>query len=100
MHERYVSYAVFFCAPLMFKASYRAAGLLLTLTLLLNLEYGLTFMYLDDAKATMVDRFNFAPWLARSCSAANIGAFAWLFARFWAGDTERAATRTQPELAA
>jgi Gpi18-like mannosyltransferase len=78
MHERYLYYALFFAGTLVFKRPYGYAALVLTATLLLNLEYGLTFMYLDDAKATMVDRFAFSPWLTRLCSLANIGMFGWL----------------------
>ncbi len=73
MHERYLLYAVVFLAVLPFKRPYRIAGLILSLTLLLNLEYGLTFMYLDDARATMIDRYEFAPWLVHLCSLANVG---------------------------
>ncbi len=59
MHERYLYYAVIFCGTLVFKQHYRRAALVLSITLLLNMEYGLDFMYLDDAKATMIDRFEF-----------------------------------------
>jgi Gpi18-like mannosyltransferase len=82
MHERYLIYCVMFMPALAFRKPYRSAALVLSLTLLLNLEYGLTFMYLDDAKATMIDRFAFAPWLVHLCSLANIGVFGWLLARY------------------
>jgi dolichyl-phosphate-mannose-protein mannosyltransferase len=82
MHERYLYYAVIFVGTLIFKRPYRYAALILSLTLLLNLEYGLTFMYLDDAHATMVDRFEFAPWLVHLCAVTNLGVFVWLLARF------------------
>jgi dolichyl-phosphate-mannose-protein mannosyltransferase len=75
MHERYLLYALVFCVPLLFKQSYRIAALVLSVTLLLNLEYGLTFMYLDDAKATVIDRYEFAPWLIHLGTLANIGVF-------------------------
>jgi dolichyl-phosphate-mannose-protein mannosyltransferase len=86
MHERYLYYAVVFFAPLVSVKRYRNAALILTLTLVLNLEYGLTFMYLDDAQATVVNRFEFAPWLVHVCAVANIatlGVLGWkyLFAR-------------------
>jgi hypothetical protein len=51
----------------------------------LNMEYSLTFMYLDDAKVTAINRFDFAPWLTRLCSAANIGVLIWLLAPFVRG---------------
>jgi dolichyl-phosphate-mannose-protein mannosyltransferase len=83
MHERYLYYAVFFFAVLVFEKTYRFAALVLSVTLLLNLEYGLTFMFLDDAKATVVNRFQFAPWLGLLCSFANIGVLGWLLASFF-----------------
>ncbi len=73
MHERYLYYAVVFCGVLIGSRSYAYGAVILSLTLLLNMEYGLTFMYLDDAKVTAVDRFRFAPWLIVLCSLANIG---------------------------
>jgi dolichyl-phosphate-mannose-protein mannosyltransferase len=85
MHERYLYYAAFFCATLVFKQSYRWGAAILSLTLLLNMEYSLTFMYLDDAKVTAINRFDFAPWLTRLCSAANIGVLIWLLAPFVRG---------------
>jgi dolichyl-phosphate-mannose-protein mannosyltransferase len=78
MHERYLYYAVIFLGVLLFRRAYRWAALIASLTLLFNLEYGLTFMYLDDAHATMVNRYEFAPWLVHICSFANIGVFLWL----------------------
>lgn len=82
MHERYLSYAVVFLGVLLFKRTYRWAALIASLTMLFNLEYGLTFMYLDDARATMVNRYEFAPWLVHICSLANIGVFLWLLADY------------------
>jgi Gpi18-like mannosyltransferase len=93
MHERYLYYAVFFCAALVFKESYRWAAAILSLTLLLNMEYSLTFMYLDDAKVTAINRFDFAPWFTRLCSAANIGVLVWLLAPFVRGARPLAAAR-------
>jgi Gpi18-like mannosyltransferase len=94
MHERYLYYAVFFCATLVFKRPYRWAALILSLTLLLNMEYSLTFMYLDDAKVTAINRFDFAPWFTRLCSAANVGVFVWLLGSFIRGERQAGATRT------
>jgi len=78
MHERYLYYAVVFTGALLFRKRYRYAAVILSVTLLLNLEYGLTFMYLDDARATMVNRYEFAPWLVHLCAGANVGVFVWL----------------------
>jgi hypothetical protein len=85
MHERYLYYAAFFCATLVFKPAYRWGASILSLTLLLNMEYSLTFMYLDDAKVTAINRFDFAPWFTRLCSAANVGVLVWLLAPFVRG---------------
>jgi Gpi18-like mannosyltransferase len=82
MHERYLLYAVLFLGVLLFERPYRFAALLFTLTLLLDLEYGLTFMYLDDARATMINRYEFAPWLIHLCSIANVGVFGALLANY------------------
>jgi dolichyl-phosphate-mannose-protein mannosyltransferase len=83
MHERYLCYAVVFIGTLVFKKPYGYAALILSLTFVLNLEYGLTFMYLDDAKAMMINRFEFAPWLVHLCSVANLAVFGWLLADFF-----------------
>jgi dolichyl-phosphate-mannose-protein mannosyltransferase len=97
MHERYLYYAAFFCATLVFKQSYRWAASILSLTLLLNMEYSLTFMYLDDAKVTAINRFDFAPWFTRLCSAANVGVLVWLLAPFVRGTRPAvAARRSEP----
>jgi len=82
MHERYLYYAVVFLAVVLVKRPYRWAALIISLTFLFNLEYGLTFMYLDDARATMVNRYEFAPWLVHICSLANIGVFLWLLSGY------------------
>ena len=82
MHERYMYYAVIFCGTLLFKPIYRQAALVLSITLLLNMEYGLNFMYLDDAKATMIDRFAFAPMLSHICALANLAVFGLLVRDF------------------
>jgi Gpi18-like mannosyltransferase len=83
MHERYLCYAVVFVGTLIYKRPYGYAALILSLTFVLNLEYGLTFMYLDDAKAAMINRFEFAPWLVHLCSVANLGVFGWLLADYF-----------------
>jgi dolichyl-phosphate-mannose-protein mannosyltransferase len=82
MHERYLCYAVIFIGALVYKKAYGYGALILSLTMLLNLEYGLTFMFLDDAHATMVNRFEFAPWLVHLCSLVNLAVFGWLLAEF------------------
>jgi Gpi18-like mannosyltransferase len=99
MHERYLYYAVFFCITLVFKRAYRWAAVILSLTLLLNMEYSLTFMYLDDAKVTAINRFDFAPWFSRLCSAANVGVFVWLLGSFMRGERPAAARATEPSRA-
>jgi Gpi18-like mannosyltransferase len=93
MHERYLYYAAFFCAPLVFKPAYRWAASILSLTLLLNMEYSLTFMYLDDAKITAINRFDFAPWFTRLCSAANVAVLIRLLASFVSGPQPAAVVR-------
>ncbi|MFN2459845.1 MAG: hypothetical protein ABR591_04015 [Candidatus Velthaea sp.] len=47
MHERYLMYAVIFLGTLVPRRQYVVAGCLLTVTLVLNLEYGMTYMYLE-----------------------------------------------------
>jgi dolichyl-phosphate-mannose-protein mannosyltransferase len=89
MHERYLFYALVFCVPLLFKPAYRVAAVVLSVTLILNLEYGLTFMYLDDAKATMIDRYEFAPWLAHLGALVNIGTFIVLLRGYLGARTAR-----------
>jgi Gpi18-like mannosyltransferase len=98
MHERYLYYAAFFCAPLVFKPVYRWAASILSLTLLLNMEYSLTFMYLDDAKVTAINRFDFAPWFTRLCSAANVGVLIRLLAPFVRG-AQPAGAASRPQIA-
>jgi len=92
MHERYLCYAIFFIAPLLFMPRWRIPAIILSVTFLLNLEYGISFMYLDDAQVSAVNRHEFSPWLAHLCSAANLSVFAWLLR----GYLTRGAAATKP----
>jgi hypothetical protein len=82
MHERYLYYGLFFAVALVSRKAWRDAVLLLSATFVLNLEYALTYMYLNDAGATMVDRGDFAPWLVHLCAGANVAVFVTVLYRF------------------
>jgi dolichyl-phosphate-mannose-protein mannosyltransferase len=89
IHERYLYYALTFMAPLVFMRRYAYAAALFTLTFLLNLEYGFTFMYLDDSSVAVLNKNEFAPWLVHLCALANLGVFFWLFYRYVAPTQEK-----------
>jgi hypothetical protein len=76
MHERYLIYALFLVAPLVvFDVRYRWFAAVLTITLWLNLDYSLTYMWLGGDNPNGVDARQFAPVLARLCAGANIVVF-------------------------
>jgi Gpi18-like mannosyltransferase len=76
MHERYLVYALAFApalAPL--DRRYLWATAALTLTLWLNLEYSLTYMWIESDKPAGINPDEFAPVLAHLCALANIAVF-------------------------
>lgn len=76
MHERYLIYALTFApalAPLHRRYLWGAA--VLTLTQWLNLEYALTYMWVESDKPAGINPKEFAPVLAHLCALANIGVF-------------------------
>jgi dolichyl-phosphate-mannose-protein mannosyltransferase len=76
MHERYLIYALTFApalAPL--DRRYLWATLVLTLTQWLNLEYSLTYMWVESDKPAGIDPHEFAPVLVHLCALANIAIF-------------------------
>jgi Gpi18-like mannosyltransferase len=76
MHERYLIYALTFApalAPL--DRRYLWATLVLTVTQWLNLEYSLTYMWLESDKPAGINPREFAPVLVRLCALANIAVF-------------------------
>jgi Gpi18-like mannosyltransferase len=81
MHERYLYYSVCVLGMLFFRRSPVVAAALLSLTLLLNLEYALTFYYLNG-NTNLVHVDEFAPWLVHLCALSNIGVFFWLLRDF------------------
>ncbi len=77
MHERYLIYALSFApalAPL--DRRYRWATIALTLTQWLNLEYSLTYMWVESDKPAGIDPHEFAPVLVHLCALTNIAVFA------------------------
>lgn len=76
MHERYLLYALSFApalAPL--DRRYLWATVVLTLSMWLNLEYSLTYMWLESDKPAGVNPREFAPVLVHLCALANIAVF-------------------------
>ncbi len=76
MHERYLMYALAFApalAPLHRRYLWGAA--VLTLTQWLNLEYALTYMWIESDKPPGINPKEFAPVLVHLCALANIGVF-------------------------
>lgn len=76
MHERYLMYALAF-APALAALDGRGlwATVVLSVTQWLNLEYSLTYMWIESDKPTGVNPKEFAPVLVHLCAAANIGVF-------------------------
>jgi hypothetical protein len=75
MHERYLIYALAFAcalAPLERRALLIAVAL--TLTQWLNLEYSLTYMWVESDKPNGIDPYEFAPVLVHVCALTNIAA--------------------------
>ncbi len=76
MHERYLMYALAFApalAPL--DRRYLWAALVLTLTQWLNLEYAMTYMWIESDRPAGINTKEFAPVLVRLCALANITVF-------------------------
>ncbi len=76
MHERYLMYALAF-APALAAIDRRAiwATVVLSVTQWLNLEYSLTYMWIESDKPTGVNPKEFAPVLVHLCTLANIAVF-------------------------
>jgi dolichyl-phosphate-mannose-protein mannosyltransferase len=76
MHERYLIYALTFVPALgALDRRYLWATLTLTLTQWLNLEYSLTYMWIESDRPTGIDPDEFAPVLVHLCALANIAVF-------------------------
>jgi len=78
MHERYQSYATMFAGALVFRRPYAIAAAVLSITMLLSMEYALMYLALTKVHITTVDIDMFAPCLVRLCALANLGIFVWL----------------------
>jgi Gpi18-like mannosyltransferase len=76
MHERYLIYALTFAPALaVLDRRYLWSTLALTLTQWLNLEYSLTYMWVESDKPAGINPQEFAPVLARLCALANSAVF-------------------------
>jgi dolichyl-phosphate-mannose-protein mannosyltransferase len=77
MHERYLIYALAFgCALAPLDRRYLWSAIALTLTQWLNLEYSLTYMWVESDKPAGIDPNEFAPVLVHLCALTNIAVFA------------------------
>ena len=84
MHERYLIYALTFAPPLAaLDRRYLGWTLALTLTLWLNLEYSLTYMWVQSDKPAGINPNEFAPVLVRVCALTNITVFGLALRRFF-----------------
>jgi Gpi18-like mannosyltransferase len=84
MHERYLMYALSFApalAPL--DRRYLWATVTLTATQWLNLEYSLTYMWVESDKPAGIDPKEFAPVLVHLCAFANIAVFGLCAKMYW-----------------
>jgi dolichyl-phosphate-mannose-protein mannosyltransferase len=78
MHERYLIYALaFVCALAPLERRYLWAAIALTLTQWLNLEYSLTYMWVQFDLPAGIDPHDFAPVLVHLCALTNIAVFGW-----------------------
>jgi len=76
MHERYLVYALTFTPALaVLDRRYLWSALVLTLTQWLNLEYSLTYMWVESDKPAGINPNEFAPVLVHLCALANIAIF-------------------------
>lgn len=77
MHERYLIYALTFIPILaILDRRYLWCAAVLTLTQWLNLEYSLSYMWIESDKPPGINPHEFAPVLVHMCALANIGVFA------------------------
>ena len=73
MHERYLMYALTIVPPLaVLDRRYLWSAAALTLTAWLNLEYSLTYMWIEFDKPAGINPKEFAPVLVRLCALTNI----------------------------
>jgi Gpi18-like mannosyltransferase len=76
MHERYLIYALaFVCALAPLDRRYLWSAIALTLAQWLNLEYSLTYMWVESDKPEGIDPHEFAPVLVHLCALTNIAVF-------------------------
>jgi Gpi18-like mannosyltransferase len=76
MHERYLVYAVMFIPPLaVLDRTFLWSACLLTITQWLNLEYSMTYLWINAYNPPGINPKEFAPALARLCALTNIGVF-------------------------
>jgi dolichyl-phosphate-mannose-protein mannosyltransferase len=77
MHERYLIYALTFaCALAPLGRRWLWIAVALTLTQWLNLEYSLTYMWVEWDKPSGIDPDEFAPVLVHLCAFTNVAALA------------------------
>jgi dolichyl-phosphate-mannose-protein mannosyltransferase len=77
MHERYLIYAVTFIPALAaLDRRYLWSAIVLTITQWLNLEYSLTYMWVESDKPSGINPKEFAPVLVHLCACANLATFA------------------------
>jgi Gpi18-like mannosyltransferase len=85
MHERYLIYALSVAPALaVFERRYLWATIVLSVTQWLNLEYSLTYMWIESDKPAGVDPDEFAPVLVHLCAAANLAVFGAVAERYFA----------------
>jgi Gpi18-like mannosyltransferase len=84
MHERYLIYALTFAPALAaLDRRYLWMTLVLTLTQWLNLEYSLTYMWVESDKPAGINPKEFAPVLVHLCALANIAVFGWAMSIYY-----------------
>jgi Gpi18-like mannosyltransferase len=83
MHERYLVYALTIVPALApVDRRYFWSTVVLTLTLWLNLEYSLSYMWIESDQPAGIDPHGFAPVLAHLCAGANLAVFAAVAERY------------------
>ncbi len=94
MHERYLIYALTLVAPLTaLDRRYLAFAVALSITQWLNLEYSLTYMWVESDKPAGINPNEFAPVLVHLCALTNIAVFGLALRGFFRSSAE---TRGRP----
>jgi hypothetical protein len=94
MHERYLIYALSIAPALaVIERRYCWSTIVLTVTQWLNLEYSLSYMWIESDKPAGIDPDEFAPVLVHLCVGANLAVFGAVAARYF-GIGESASDRT------